>query len=188
MCNSRVLVEKNLQFEEPYFLLRKTRIPVPFKRHMEHLERKLDEQIEAYNTMDKVHKNLITPRMRKTILVISFLCTLYMMFSSLEIGPVCTDWEDAKYLVDKMPFSSNTETISGNIMVDFLVWMYTLIYTIVFRTMFIWPLFVFLFFLISKRINVSWRTQPWVEEYRSSSSPSSPDIATVAPIHTRYPD
>jgi len=129
------------------------------------LERKLDNQIESYKTMlDKQHKRIIGKNLKRFLIGMSFLITAYLLAASFESKAVCNNWVNVYYLIESVPFSSDTETVYGNIMVDFIMWCCTLVRAVVYHTLFIWPLMLLMFLICSDRITVSWTSRSFANK------------------------
>jgi hypothetical protein len=105
---------------------------------------------------------ILNPDMHIILTFISLLCTIHSVASSLELNPMCSNWDEFSFVVDNVPIISDS-SYTGNILLDIIVWIFFVFYFFLLRVTFIWPLITFLFFLISYRVTIRWKAKPWTE-------------------------
>ena len=101
----------------------------------------------------RIKKIILTPSVHVTLTMISFLCTIHSVASSLEINPMCSNWDEVSFMTKNIPFFSDS-SYTGNVLLDIVVWILFIFYFFVLRVTFVWPLITFIFFLVSYRVSI----------------------------------
>jgi hypothetical protein len=148
-------------------------------------EEKLNRMLQGSRSTVRTHeKKLIGKRLRRFLIGLCVLVTIYLIAASFEASAVCRQYQDFYFISEHMPFSSEAESLTGYIVLDLILWIWAVIRTIVFHTLFVWPLLLTFFLVCSENVSVKWKTTDWASKQFGKlgerSSPS-PDIAQHGP-------